>query len=129
MAMETLIYEKIKSICQDTLRGTLDLESFYQTWPANAKGPLLDRIYEDIEFGVEHMPGFLFRKGVNQTQWRSSPEYLDIYFDYLLISHREKGINETLLLRAYDKYQGARKLKKKREVEMFLDNFLKYGVA
>lgn len=77
-------------ICECALAGELGLEELHASWPIEARGkPFYDRVFDDVEDGVEHLPGNLFTGRTNERLWRASHEYRVIYLDCLLLrSHR-----------------------------------------
>jgi hypothetical protein len=49
--------------------------TFGRTTPTD---PRLARIREDLEFALEHIPGYWRRPGVDLRSWQEMPEYGDI---------------------------------------------------
>jgi len=80
--------EAVKSLCKSALDGTLKLKQLCQGWPAEADtDPFLRQVYEDIEDGVEHIPGSFFKRKIDHESWESSEMYFVLYVDLLLLSH------------------------------------------
>lgn len=74
------------AICQMALRGALSLDDLQRLWPAEtADDSFFRQVYDDVEDGVEHLPGFAFRAGVNQEEWERSEMYWRIYLDIVLL--------------------------------------------
>lgn len=87
----------IKSLCQKALDGILTLNDFHKMWPEKGANlnPFFKQIYEDIEDGIEHTPGFFFKHGINYKSWNKSDMYFTIYLDFVLVGYN-KGPNELL---------------------------------
>jgi hypothetical protein len=74
-------------LCERALRGELSLEDLQQLWPAEAMDDtFLAQVYTDIEDGVEHLPGFAFRAGIDRQAWLKSEMYWLIYLDCVLLA-------------------------------------------
>lgn len=87
--MEPRLAKEVRDICLEVLSGTTDLEDLYNLWPEEAsQDPFLLVIFEDLEEGVEHIPGRLARREVNLRMWRASSWYSTIYLDWLLLAER-----------------------------------------
>jgi hypothetical protein len=66
------------SLCERVLSAQMTLEEFERTWPEPVENAPLAPLREALEDGIEHTPGYLFRRGVNIQAWQRSPEYADI---------------------------------------------------
>lgn len=84
--MEDNIIATIIDICNRAIDGNIDLKEFYESWPNEANNDLfLEQVYEDVEYGIEHMPGFFLKDGVDLDQWVNTKPYLTIYLDSKLL--------------------------------------------
>jgi len=78
--------ELIINICKMALNGTIDIKEYYNIWPEDTNNdPFYEIVYDDIENGIEHIPGYFFKQGVNIDQWINSMHYLTIYLDVKLL--------------------------------------------
>ena len=69
------------------LGGKIKLEEFYIRWPKAADtSSFLRQIYDDIEDGIQHTPGYLLKEGLNHEAWTKSYSYLAVYLDLSLLS-------------------------------------------
>ncbi len=51
--------ELIRALCKRALEGALQLKDFHDLWPTEANvNPFFHQIFEDMEDGIEHTPGF-----------------------------------------------------------------------
>jgi hypothetical protein len=76
----------IQRICERALIGEIGLEEFHSSWPVEAnEDPFYQQLFDDVEDGVEHLPGNPFTGRTNYKLWYSSYEYLLIYLDCMLI--------------------------------------------
>jgi hypothetical protein len=90
MAVTSELISVISALCKDALYGKLKLEEFYKRWPHEADSdPFLRQLYEDIEDGVQHTPGFVFKQNVDLDAWGKSREYLVLYLDLSLLNLNE----------------------------------------
>lgn len=70
--------ELLISLCERVLTGEMTLDEFDRAWPEPVENPALGPLRDALEDGIEHTPGFLFRRGVNIPVWHRSPEYAEI---------------------------------------------------
>lgn len=91
------IIKAIKSLCEKALEGMLTLNNFQEMWPEKKTpmNPFFRQIYEDIENGIEHTPGFFFKRGTDYKSWHKSDMYFTIYLDFLLLGY-DKGADVLL---------------------------------
>lgn len=66
------------SLCERVLSARLTLDEFHGSWPEPVENPALAPLREALKTGIEHTPGYWFRRGVDMRGWQSSPEYGDI---------------------------------------------------
>ena len=82
----------IQNLCKRALHGEFNLENFYELWPEEASlNPLFRQIYEDIEDGVEHLPGAWFKGKTLFKEWYKSDMYFTIYLDFVLLGYDKKA--------------------------------------
>lgn len=76
----------VRDLCSDALDGKITLEEFYRRWPKKTDtSQLFCQIYDDIEEGIQHAPGYILKKGINYEAWRRSYSYLVLYLDAALL--------------------------------------------
>jgi hypothetical protein len=76
----------IKSLCRDALAGNLKVDEFYSKWPKSADdNSFLQKVYTDVEDGIQHTPGHLLKGGIDFERWEKSDLYLRIYLDLSLL--------------------------------------------
>jgi hypothetical protein len=90
----------VKELCEKSMEGTLKVDELIDMWPVEANSkPFLKIVYEDIEDGVEHIPGFFLKKGIDFKSWFVSNNYYCIYIDYILLTSNDANdTNDTELL-------------------------------
>ena len=66
------------NLIERALAGDITLDEFYNLWPEPPKDEYLAQVREDIEFGIEHTPGFWTKPGVNPKKWQQEPEYAEL---------------------------------------------------
>jgi hypothetical protein len=91
----------IQALCEDALRGELGLERFWDSWPeeANSNG-FFRQIYDDLEDGVEHLPGEWFTGKILWRAWLGSGTYLTIYLDGILLGY-DRSSEELMQCREF----------------------------
>lgn len=81
----------IKSTCTKVLKGELLIDELHNLWPKEANNnSFYQIIFQDLEAGVEHCPGFFYKKGVNVQQWEMSDLYRTILIDAILLDYKNK---------------------------------------
>lgn len=92
----------IHDLCKRALDGELNLENFYELWPEEASHNLfLKQIYEDIEDGVQHLPGTWRTGKMLSNEWYKSDMYFTIYLDFLLLDYDVKKTDELIQCRKF----------------------------
>lgn len=82
----------IQNLCKGALNGELNLEKFYDSWPEAASvNPFFKQIYEDIEDGVQHLPGAWLTGKILFKEWYKSAMYFTIYLDFVLLDYDKKA--------------------------------------
>jgi hypothetical protein len=77
----------VRKICLLAIQGNLHLEEVGRIWPLEAKGhAFLKQVYDDIEDGVEHAPGFFFKRGIDQDAWQDTEMYRILLLDAELLA-------------------------------------------
>lgn len=110
----------ITDICKKAIDGHLKLYDFYSQWPKEANHiHLFKQIFEDVDDGIQHTPGYWFKRGINYNAWRASTMYLTLYLDLSLLSldknyedlmrcreHvlKESKLSEELIVRGINEY-------------------------
>ena len=73
MSNDRGVLSTVKDLCRDALGGKIKLEEFYIRWPKAADtSSFLRQIYDDIEDGIQHTPGYLLKEGLNHEAWTKS---------------------------------------------------------
>ncbi|MBI4683612.1 MAG: hypothetical protein HY755_00245 [Nitrospirae bacterium] len=91
----------LQSLCKSARDGVLTLKDFHRQWPEEANTNLFfKQLYEDIEDGVEHIPGFIFKRGVDYKSWHNSESYLILYLDFILLGF-DKSADELQQCRSF----------------------------
>jgi hypothetical protein len=86
------VTEVVRVLCKNALDATLKLRDLFRLWPKEANtDPFYRQVYEDLEDGVEHTPGFLLRKGIDHRSWLESDMYLTLYIDSVLLSYKRSS--------------------------------------
>lgn len=91
----------LREACVAALRGELELDDLHGRWGgfADSASAFERGVFGDLEFGVEHTPGYFFRRGVNLEKWRSDSAYRDIRLDLFLLAPDLAGVPDDALLR------------------------------
>ena len=80
----------VSEICSRALEGTLTLDEFCALWPQFLfTTPFYYQIYDDLEYGIEHTPGFFFKRGIDYEAWIDSDAYLRIFLDSVLLNYNK----------------------------------------
>ena len=88
MTIHPTLRDTIRHLCKHALEGELKLHDFNKMWPTDANAiPFLKQIFEDVEDGIEHVPGYFFKRGVDYTSWRASDAYFTILLDLTLLDY------------------------------------------
>ncbi len=89
---------KVFDLCQQAIKGVLTLDDFLRMWPQDARANLfLQQVFEDIEDGVEHFPGFWFSGKPDIQSWLRSEMYLTLCIDLILLKHVDEREASQLL--------------------------------
>lgn len=87
----TEIEDIIKDICAKVLKGDLSIDEFHVLWPRQANNNYFYQVvFQDLEEGVEHCPGFFHKKGINIQEWEISNLYRTILIDTILLDYKNK---------------------------------------
>jgi len=91
----------VLNLCQMAIKGELKIGDLSRLWPKEANNVcFLLSIYEDVENGVEHIPGFLFKKGIDLVSWQQSDMYMALYLDIILLrKYGDKNDDELMEFR------------------------------
>jgi hypothetical protein len=101
MKNEIEIIKKVRMLCNKALEGTLGLKEFWDLWPEDADAiPFLNQIKEDIEDGVEHLPGTWITKKILYEEWQKMREYFVLYLDSVLLNF-DKSADELAKCRVF----------------------------
>jgi len=74
------------SLCQEALKGNVNLERFYTAWPSKlAQTGFVSELYDDLEDGITHFPGKLLSGKKDIDLWLSSNMAHKIYLDQRLL--------------------------------------------
>lgn len=95
--IEPQLIAKIQLLCQRALDDeSLMIDEFYREWPKQVNAiPFFQKIYDDAEDGVCHMPGYRFKPGIDKEHWfDNSDVYLTIYLDRLLLNYYQEGVEK-----------------------------------
>src|SRR5580765_5364840 len=85
----------VRSLCKEALDGTLKLKDFYERWPIQANAvSFFDHIREDIEDGIEHLPGYWLKGGIDYESWHGSRSFLILYLDVALLNCSNIAMSE-----------------------------------
>jgi hypothetical protein len=95
-------------LCELVLAGKINFEDFYSKSHVFNAGLVDDifykEVFSDLEDGVQHAPGHLFKKGINAERWRESNEYSIILIDKILL---EKHLTSAISMKCREKFQNA----------------------
>lgn len=106
MNREQEINKILQDICKRAIDGELTLKDFNGQWPQDAKlNPFFQQLYEDIEDGVEHIPGFIFSRSIDYKSWHESETYFILCLDFILLG-MDKNADELLECRTSVLEQG-----------------------
>jgi hypothetical protein len=84
------IHRALEQLCHRALRGELGLDEFHASWPRETlEDPFFQQLFDDVEDGVEHLPGHLFTGRTDFRAWTGSYEYRLILLDRLLLESRQ----------------------------------------
>ena len=79
---------KVFALCDKALEGSLSLSELQRLWPPEAsQDAFFAQIYSDLQDGVEHLPGFAFRSGIDWNAWQKSETHWLLYVDSLLLAY------------------------------------------
>lgn len=79
---------RVFDLCQQAVKGVLTLDDFHRMWPQDARANLfLQQVFEDIQDGVEHFPGFWLSGKPDIQSWLRSEMYFTLCIDLILLRH------------------------------------------
>lgn len=82
----------LKSFCEKALEGDIKLVTFWNEWPKElSKTELVLELFEDLEDGITHFPGFLLSGKKDFESWRGSDMEHRIRIDLQLLA---SGLHE-----------------------------------
>ena len=97
--MDPTLINKVKKICSLALDAKIDIKELHSTWPSDAnKNSFYRLVFEDLEDGIEHAPGYFLKAGVDLNAWKKSEEFLKIYLDCEVLKSN-LTIDEMILCR------------------------------
>lgn len=76
--MAELSTRDVIDLLERASRAEITLGDLDELWPEEPTDPLLAEIRRDLEFALEHMPGWWRKPGVDLRSWQAMPEYEDI---------------------------------------------------
>lgn len=80
------ICEKVRGLCSLALEGKISIDELYSSWPKEAnENPLFRLIFEDLEDGIEHIPGYFLKPDIDMDAWKNSREFLMIFLDNAIL--------------------------------------------
>lgn len=77
----------VSGLLKSAIEGKLKMAELKSSWPfKNGSSNALDVLYEDLEEGVTHTPGFIISGQIDLQGWEKQYEYAALVCDLLLIS-------------------------------------------
>ena len=90
---------RVVAVCEAALAGRIGLKEFLRSWPADAKASrFLNRVYVDLEDGIEHTPGTWLSKEIDFELWTRSEQYFVIRIDLILLEEAPELVDSPVLL-------------------------------
>jgi len=91
---------RILEVCEEILAAKLSIQQLFDAWPATLRNShLLEPILDDLESAVEHAPGNLLTRTINEISWRSSHDYCLVLLYHTLLS---RGASMAELMLAFE---------------------------
>ncbi len=89
---EKEVKAKIIELCLAGIDHKLSLDELAQKWPIHIEGdayPFFRKVFGDIEDGIEHAPGYWFKKGLNVELWKTTDMFWQLHLDIALLKRNE----------------------------------------
>jgi hypothetical protein len=99
--------DELIELCEAALVGELDWAAAgdrnYRERRKATKDPGPDEalrllVFDDLQDAAEHVPGYLFRRGVNEKQWHRAHQYLAVFADLLALRRLRDGHSAERIL-------------------------------
>jgi hypothetical protein len=66
---------EVEQLLERVLDASISRSEFRASWPEPGNRDPLHPLWADIDFALEHLPGYVWRSGVNVDRWRESWEF------------------------------------------------------